>query len=460
MAEGATRRYFEEILEVTSVAKRGVERLGEIRRMPEAEFKSFIEDLWSRVRGHNERNFEQIIESLRRYEGQPKAFYFGAPFALTYLGEEGLVDRFIKKATLYYGKVVVTDPVLEVLAARDFYTTEALRDSFVPASLASFATLRPWVEAGLVEVLPDASRWDEALWETTSKLADEDYEDEGWASQKGALRDEDRGLEGEGLIEGYERLVQAITPQKVIDEKGGLRNCALGVLLKGSSRTMAGEFFGGALTDSSPTTDRRQAWRLFGLWSSKRAELLVQRGLLDEATWRRMKQEAMAGRVWEGLKVERLGALMKLSPKEIIKVRDDSRYSFKSYRELVGEEIGEVETAKLGDEKEIEQIISQVSKTLNREARTLRGDLKNIESKFGVSVALAPLSLFLSLLPFPLAKLAGMLIDGVSLKDLYNYISDKQEQKERSGYFLARLEDEAEEQRILREHGVTSKWHL
>jgi hypothetical protein len=37
---------------------------------------------------------------------------------------------------------------------------------------------------------------------------------------------------------------------------------------------------------------------------------------------------------------------------------------------------------------------------------------------------------------------------------------DVKRQKEHSGYFLVRLQDEAEEQRILREHGVTSKWRL
>jgi len=46
------------------------------------------------------------------------------------------------------------------------------------------------------------------------------------------------------------------------------------------------------------------------------------------------------------------------------------------------------------------------------------------------------------------------------LKDIAGHWFDIQRQKERSGYFLVRLEKEAEEEEILRRRGVTSKWRL
>jgi len=172
--------------------------------------------------------------------------------------------------------------------------------------------------------------------------------------------------------------------------------------------------------------------------------------LLDEGTWRRMKKEAMAGRVWQGLKVERLGALMRLPPGQIIKVSDDSKLSLKSFREELGEKVKQIETVKLGDEEKIGPIVSQVLKDLNREARSVERDLKNLRLKLGVSAALTPLSLSLGLLPFPIARLASQLIGGTSLAGVIGYGLDLERQKERSGYFLVRLKEEAEGQEVRR----------
>jgi len=98
-------------------------------------------------------------------------------------------------------------------------------------------------------------------------------------------------LEGDALIQDCEDFIQRAAPQKMIDEYDGLRNHARNMLLKGSSMELASGFFGSALTDSSPTTDLRYMWRLFGIWCSKRAKSLVKNGLFDEGTWTRMKGE-------------------------------------------------------------------------------------------------------------------------------------------------------------------------
>jgi len=447
MAESATKRYFEEILEVTGVGKRGVERLEEIRNMPESELKSFAEGLQSRIQSHYQRNIVKIVESLRRYEEQPKAFYFGG-FPIQTAVKEAPFDWFVRKTALYYGKVVIADSLEAASVLRDAFATEGLRIA-ITSDLASLLVLWPWAEAGLIEALPVVSTWTKSLRQTVYNLADEDLKDEEWASSDGALKDEDKGLEGEALIQDCERRVQNTMSQKRIDEGGGLRNSAFGVLLENRSREIGSGFFGSALTDSSPTTDLRQPYRLFGLWSQKRAGLLVQRGLLDERTWMKMREETKAGRVWQGLKLERLGALMNLPPDQIIKVRDDSRYSFRSFREELGEKVEEMEMAKLGDEKEIQQVVSQVEEHLNREAESVEKDRKYLRLKFGVSAVLTPLSLILSLLPFPLSELAK-LIGGASLMRTIDYGLDMQRQKERSGYFLVRLQEEAEDQEVRR----------
>jgi hypothetical protein len=462
MAEGLTRKYFEEILEATGVAKRGVERLKEIKRMPEDELKGFSKDLRSRVVSHYEKNIRQVVESLLEYKKQPKAFYFGGHAPLDYAGKKAPVDWFIRKAALYYGKVVIKDPLEETLLIKDplertagdkYLITEGLRDVII-YDLASLKILWPWAEAGIIEILPDIRGWTE-LGETISKLADEDYDDEEWASTKGALKHEDFGLEEDALIQAYEAVIQTIIPQKIIDGYGGLRNCARNMLLKGISVNLALGFFGSALTDSSPTTGLRYMWRLFGIWCSKRAELLVKNRLLDEETWMRMKEEVIAGRIRHELNIERLGALMNLPPKQIIEVREDSKYSFKEFREVLAEKVREIEIEELEDEEEIKSIVSQVSWHLNNEARSIEKDLKLIRSTFGVSVALAPLSMALGLVPFSLGSLAVSLAPSIA-----TYILGMGRQKKRSGYFLVSLKEKAEEQEILRRYGVESKWQL
>jgi hypothetical protein len=444
MGEDATRRYFEEVLEATGVGRRGVDRLEEIRNLPENEFKDFTEDLLSRVQSHYDKDIEQVVRSLLGYEGQPKAFCSEMPILFGGAREPTDIDRLMKKTALYYGKVAFEDP-LQFYQVEGDYTTEGLKTD-ITISLAAFAILLPWAEAGLVETLPFVQSWNQPLAEEIHKLGEEDYRDEEWS--KACLKDEDRELEGEDLIRDYEQLARESTPQRRIDEVGGLRNYALELLIIGASAAMSSLFFGSALADSSPVTGLRSEWRLLGLWSSKRAKLLVQKGLLDEEIWERMREEAKAGRVWQGLEVKELGALMKLSPEQIIKVRDNSRYSFKTFREKLGEKVEEIEIAKLGDEKEMAPIVSQVSQYLNKESRSVEKDLKNIRSDFGVGVGLTALSLSLGLLPFDLAKLASALVGTYSLKDVVRDYRGIRRQKERSGYFLVRLGEEAEEQEV------------
>jgi len=437
VAEGLTKRYFEEILDATGVAK-GVKRLYEIMRMPEDEFKGFVEDIKERVIAHYKKNIGQIVKSLQRYEEQPKAFHLGR--ILHGFQEEVPADWFIRKAALYYGKVVIRDPLESTLLSKNAYATESLRGLII-SHLVSLRTLWPWTEAGIIEALPAALILTKLL-ETISKIADEDYKDEVWASTKGALKDEDLGLEGGALVQYYERFIQENYNQEAIDEYGGLSNLAREVSLRGPSINIALGFFGSVLTDSSPTTDSRYFWRLFGIWSSKRAELLVKEGLLSEETWIKMRNETIAGRVWQGLEIRELGALMKLSPKQIIKVRDDSKYSFKSFREDLAKEVRRIEMEKLGDEGEIKSIISEVSSDLNKEAGKIKEDLSKIRQEFGVE-AIDLLDIVFSLTPFPFDLLADLLASSI-----VDYLRDIRGQKERSGYFLISLE-KAEKQGIL-----------
>jgi hypothetical protein len=309
--------------------------------------------------------------------------------------------------------------------------------------------LLPWTKAGLIEIVPPLLCLDRRLLDGEKALALKDMKDRVWTSSSGILRDEDIGSKGEDLIRRWRRNLPKEVGSRLLGVTRWSRRAVVDFMAVGFSMAASEGFFGSVLTNSTPTTDFRKEWRLFGLWSSKRAELLVQRGLLDDGTWKRLKRETKAGRVWQGLKLERLGALMNLSPEQIIKVRDDSKLSLKSFREELGEKVREIETSKLADE-EIGQIVSQVSQDLNKEARSVEKDLKNIKRKIGVSAGLTPLALSLGLLPFSEAKLASMLVGVYSLKDMAGHWVDIQSEKERSGYFLVRLEEEAEEQEVRR----------
>lgn len=447
MSKDLTRRYVEEIFDVTGLARRGMKRLDDIRNMSENEFNAFIEDIEAHFFGYYQRNLEKISGALRRYRRQSKAFYYGSAVPLvtprSIQGGRSIAPfgSFLRKAALYHDKIIVEDPFLGSLFYMDSYTTEGLKNNIV-LEMAGLLTLQPWLEAGLVQPVPSLTIMDESFRDRISGFADEDYDDEEWASSKGALKNEDIGLDGEDLIRTLEGLIKAAIDRSILDESGGVRAVALKALLSGTSLTVGKGFFGAALTGSLPTTDMSCMWRLFGLWASKRAKLLVERGELRREVWEWMKSGVKANRAWHQLRVEKLGALMKLSPNEIIKIRESSKYSLASFRRTLVRAVEEIEMAKLGDEEEIQDVASQAWRNVQEEADAVQRDLKYLKTKTGLAAGFTPLVFALGLLPFPIPLLASSLLAGGSLAGIATrYLLERKRHEERSGYFLLKLRE-------------------
>jgi len=59
-----------------------------------------------------------------------------------------------------------------------------------------------------------------------------------------------------------------------------------------------------------------------------------------------------------------------------------------------------------------------------------------------------------------MTQLAAMLLDGPSSIEIIRDAIDVQKRKKHSGYFLVRLQKEAQEQKVLKRRGITSKWRL
>ena len=453
MSTSTTEAYLDKIFEMTGLAAGGIKRLVEIRDLPEKGFRSLVDGLSNWTKEHYEKNTRQIIDRMLEQSSGPKAFYFGTIIPLMRTGGKSSIDWFIRESALYYDKLVIRDPFYQFLSETNMLTTKEAKEALI-GGVALQAFLSQWVKAGVVELIPDVMDIDKELGGKVADLSFDDRKDGEW-SRLAVSFIKETGSERETFKSNLVARIKSGSLQSIVDSIARLQLSPEEMISMFLSLESGIGFVGGMLTNSSPTTDWESAWRSLGLWASRRAKSFA-----AEETLTRMNGEAKVGRAWHQLEIKNLGALMILTPEQIVKVRDDSKLSLRSFREELGEKVRKIETARLADEKETGQVVSQVSEDLNKDAKTVERELRNVRLKIGVSAALTPLSLSLGLLPFPLAELARQLIGSASLVGVIGYGLDMKQRKERSGYFLVRLEEEAEEQEILKKRGAASKWHL
>ena len=434
MAPDLTKRYVDEVLELSGVKKKGPERIREIYRMSDRQVELLVDDITNRAAKHYNKNLRSILQYLQEKEKGPKAYYVGlSPVDL----DVGRSDQFIRKCCLYYSKIVTVDRLEELRELAPTYTPQSLKNN-VATGLGSLALLWPWIEEGIVEIVPSTGIVG-GLQEKVFYYAEEDHRDTGmWRSQ--VLRDEDLNLEGERLLKSYEDYIRERCSPRFLEKSGGIQAATLGVLAFGLSADMGQGFFNSFVTGSSPTTDRRRDWRLLGCWILRRGEHLLTQELGKER-WGSLMEEVKASRAWLTLDAHELGVISNLPPKKIIEIRNSAEYSLRYFREDLGDAIDEIEGLKLEDEKAYHEAANQVWSKVREDARRVRRDLDVIRRKRDLAVDISFLSIILGLLPFPQAKIVAGLIGGVQGFDIISGLLEEQGQRKSTGYFLVKLEE-------------------
>jgi hypothetical protein len=437
MSREFTKRYVDEVLEVSGIRRRGVDRIIEISKSSDQQIEALISDLVSRARTHYKKNLGSILQHLQTEEHKLNAYYQG--FSPVNWSLEN-PDQFLRKTCLYYNKIVTLDRLEELESVRTTYTPNHLK-ACVSTTLGDFARIWPWIREGIVELIPSGGM-SEDLQNRIWSYAEEDLQDARvWRPQ--VLRDEDRNLEGDALLRSMEGYLRKSVSSDFIMKTGGLEAAAVQILAFGLSADMGQCFFNSCQTSSSPSTDRRRDWRLFGCWILCRGgSVLAQE--LGRDRWESFAQAIKAGRAWLSLEAGELGVLMKLPPEEIIEIRNSADYSLQNFRKDLGDAVDEIEGLKLDDEAEYREAATQVWKKVRDDAREVRRDMDTIRSKIGARIELTFASLFLATLPFDIAKVAAALIGTTKAIDVLDKYIDLRSQKKSTGYFLVKLDEAAE----------------
>jgi len=435
MGRVLTKRYVDEVLEVSGVKRMGTERIQEISRASDEEVIGLLNDFAVRTENHYKKNLPSILEDLRALKGQPKAYYLGPGSVAKFNAENS--NWFIRKSALYYNKIVVQDPLQELQTVKRELKPAAIKEDLMK-ELVSLSLLWPWIAEGIIEIIPSFFGI-EGLAERIYRYSREDFQDtEGWLPQ--ALKYEDLGLEGESYLREMENFMQKHVLPDPIEKMGGLRAAALRATVEASSHRMGRGFFGGWLTDSSPTTDCRQSWRLFGYWVLLRAEGLIAQEL-GRDRWESFVRNVKTGRAWLALDARELGVLSKLPPKKIIEIRDSADYSFRSFREDLGYAVDAIQGLKLDDEEAYREAANQAWSKVRDSAREVKKDSNRVKKTIGVEAGVLGMSLILGLLPFDIAKVATALIGTPTALDIAKECLELRELKKSTGYFLVRLEE-------------------
>mgnify|MGYP001110565445 CR=1 FL=1 len=221
MGRDLTKRYVDELLEVSGVKRSGINRIQEISRMSDSAFKELLRDIGSRATRHYQRNLSSIVQNLQKNKGQSKSYYFGSG---VHLGEDRATrNLFVRKSSLYYDKIVLIDP-LATSPFRERLYSSAFNKEVLVGGLESLHLLWPWFAERIVELVPSA-HLDQATMNRIDELCKEDYHDPNWFQQ--ALKNEQLKLEGEDLLDHVEGILAESLSADAQRSAGDLRQLAL-----------------------------------------------------------------------------------------------------------------------------------------------------------------------------------------------------------------------------------------
>lgn len=426
-----TKKYVLDMLESAGLIKPTSKQLGnrvqELLHMDKQNIRNLADDISERVFDHYQHNLSSLLRHINTASGQ-KGLYFGyAPLYRRYEGDED-IDSILRKACLYYDKLVLVDTLFETLSLRIGFKPEAFKTDFLSV-IGIFGILMPWIEDEMVELVPPPY-----FWEGIDKIADligaEDENDTEW--RKEAISCEDEGKEVSDLLGE----MQSFVDRYLVVGKGKRKNEWVKYFARGASRVTTSDILASGLIGCSPVTNLEGRWRLLGLWLKDRIDLIVRGGLLDEEQAKRMK----TGATIVNLETKKLGFLRGLSHKRIRELRTSDEYRFNDFRRKWAEVCKDLK--KLPWEEGFKKDANDLWATkIEPEAKRVRKDLISVKRKLGASVGLSALGITTSLIPgLTFVGLATailpLLVPQISLPETMTKLKQIKKDERNDTYFL------------------------
>lgn len=426
MGAGATTRYVDDVLELVGVKGKSHERVVRAVSVPDIEVYSMAEQIRDRTRQHHKESWARIRENLLQ-EKQPKAFHFYSPKTAAVLTAG--TDRFLRRAALYFNKIVIEDPLsTTTMGGLTPYGLRSLLGTYIDV----LRCIEPWVAEEFVELAPNYQQV-ESMAELVDRFEEMDGADPDWQKQVSDLFDPRE----------IDSAVQRMTTREALTllGKGNARDAVPRILSRASSMKIGYGYFGGNLTGCIPTTESPEMWKLLQFWISRRMSSETYHKTIVDAFMR----EAKAGRAWLALDVRELLVLDKLEPAKIIEIRNSSEHSFQAFRSDLGRAVDEIRGLDMEDEASYREAANQAWDKVRETADEIRRERPKMEKKMmveGIAITGA-LALSYGLAPsiaLPALTIAASALIGPG-RDLAKTVIDHHEMQKSSGYFLLKLEE-------------------
>jgi len=423
MKRGLTKKFAEEVYEYVRERDLSIDKF---LSLDVRKIREIASELSHHSIEHYRRNLGVILEDIARAPGH-KGLYFGfSPIHVkTKRTEREPYDLFLRKAVLYYDKIVCFDELNELLINPGFYKPKPLKYELV-SHIARLGALRPWIEDGIVELLPFPDNW-EGAGSVIDKLVKEDEGNEQWLelALQGGFKSKTAAIE-----ELRFTLKELLGVSKMKD------NQLHRLMIRGASRATINAVFASGFTGCSPIADEHWKWELLGFWLSCKADLASRGGLLNESQIKQMKN----GGALLNLETKKLGFLKTLSHERIREIRISDEYRFNDFRRMWTDLCKEL--SQMPWEPSFGKMANQLwSEKIEPEAERVRKDLLSIKMRFGSSVLISSLGATTSLIPgFTFiglfAALLPLLIPRISLFETMKKLQEIKKDEKNQVYFL------------------------
>lgn len=436
MRESLTLKIVDEVLDVAGFRKSKdiQKRIDNIWGMPSNQLYELVDDLSDRINTYYKMNLALLCREMMKKEGM-KAYHYGSPTPMSYK-QDFPVDWFLRKASLYYDKIVLEDPIAETISQRKGLEDVSTR-GYLATYLSYFASHKPWMEGGVVEIIPSPMHI-QGMGDVIDGISAEDCEEEMRNLNSPYFDYGEFDMNCETVIRESEKYIDYHLKER-IEGPGELRRRALRAIVKSASWVMSGAVFGSLLMDSHPTTETKRDWEILHYWITKRAEELVGNKILSRERWKEMLSQAEAGMPWLHSEIKGLGFIREMPVNKALEIRNSREFSFRTFREELGGALDSLQASKEGDREKFSDVIEHELVEVRKVAEDVKADLENLKARSRVEDITSGLSMTLSFMPLSFSDLAQTLLVDRGELGLQEGFLEKKKAEMLSAYWLVKL---------------------
>ena len=392
-------------------------------KMGQRDMLKLIDDLKEHSLNHYHSNFEVLLDDIRKSPGQ-KTFTIGEIWQL--FRDAKPIDLPIRRAWLYYDKIVCIDFLDDILRAKEAYKADVICDE-VKAEIGYLGLLLPWVMDGFVELVPDPFHWAN-LNEVADYLATKDLLNAEW--REAVLFDEDKGeYISEDKAQTYAK--EVLIPDLASRGKNWINRA-----IRGTSRSYTSRIISSALVDCSPLALSKNNSKLLGAWFRHKRELAVRGEVLKGEK----KKQLQVGMSVLTLPSTKLSFLEGISYERLRELRNSDEYRFKDFRRKWSEICATLRKMPWdeGFNKEGNVLWTREIET---EVKRVQKDLSSLKKKLGASVSISLLGITTSVVPGltilgVILSILPLITPKISIPEALSKLKEIKEDEKNETYFL------------------------